>query len=157
MPARTVCRNERLLQRKNQQVTLMVRQDSTHRSICSRFRQWGTIRARSVGMDPFNNRRARSEFDRNPSADAPRHLCGESVLFRRMGCFRLARHPSSWPLAACSRASWPSTRNRSRSSFAFRWAWTACNRASRVSGSPVLAVVLDQARYRPTSRTAATQ
>jgi hypothetical protein len=46
---------------------------------------------------------------------------------------------------ACSRASWPSTRNRSRSSIAFRWAWTACNRASRVSGSPVLAVVLDHA------------
>src|SRR6267154_4025584 len=73
------------------------------------------------------------------------------------GNFRLACPPSSWPLAACSRASWSSTRNRSRSSIAFRWAWNVCNRASRASGSPVLAVVLDQARYRPTSRTAAMQ
>jgi predicted transcriptional regulator len=82
----------------------------------------------------------------------------KSILVDRpLDHFRFARHPSSWPLAACSRASWPSTRNGSRSSIAFRWAWTPCNRASRVSGSPVLAVVLDQARYRPTSRTAAMQ
>jgi hypothetical protein len=66
MPARAACRNERLLQRKNQQVILTVGQDSTHRSIGSRFRHWGTIRQQSAGMDPFLVGERGSEFNRNP-------------------------------------------------------------------------------------------
>src|SRR6266404_7072701 len=67
MPARAASRNEGLLQRKNQQVTLTVRQDSTHRSICSRFRQWGND-SRGIGRNgSVDNRSARSEFNRNPT------------------------------------------------------------------------------------------
>ena len=92
MPARAACRNERLLQRRNQQVTLTVRQESTHCSLCSRFRQWGTIRQQSVRNGPFNNRSSRSESKRNPLADAlDAPFSGESVLFTRVECFSVVR------------------------------------------------------------------
>ncbi len=88
MPARAACGNERLLQRKNHQVTLTVRQGSTHCSICSRFRQWGTIREQSVGMDPLTIGVHVRNSTATHSQMRSKHFSGESVLFTGVDCCR---------------------------------------------------------------------
>src|SRR5258706_7612307 len=74
MPARAACRNERLLQRMNQQVTLAVRQDSTHCSICSRLRQWGTISSAIGRNGSIKQSECMFGIQPQPVTNAPMHF-----------------------------------------------------------------------------------
>jgi hypothetical protein len=69
-----------------------VRQDSTHVSLSSRFRQREAIRELIVQSGSVNHRSARSEFNRNP-------FPGPYALLPRVGWFRrlvYVRAASNW-------------------------------------------------------------
>ena len=71
------------------------RQNSTHGSLCSRFRQRETIREPIAQSGPVNHRSARSEFNRNP-IPGPLCLSAASLLVPSRGLFasrlELVRH-----------------------------------------------------------------